>query len=280
MTNFRYALTPDDRLCFVHIGKTGGLTLRPLLDQMFDPKEICPADDRSIIIEMSSEELARYRLFRGHYVYDIGNLLPENPIYITMLRHPIIRARSVYQHIFRSPANPRHELVKSLTFEEYVFAEPHVRIDIDNFQTRVLTSTLSPKKQPDLELAKKRLQEDFKWVGLTERYDDSLVLLSYIFHWPVAVKYEKRNTSPNPFAVPQNLIDRIIELNQLDLALYEVAQQHFQERFNAMLDDGISPIQTDQGTETINSTLHRFQHRIDQIFENAQFQIDGIFHKK
>lgn len=241
-TLFPYQLQKEDQLCFLHIGKTGGTTLVNVLQAVLEKSKICPKYHMEDIYKSSREELARYTFFRGHFTYDIHRLLPGNPILITMLRYPISRTRSLYQHVKLDKKNSLHEFIEPLSFSEFIQAQPKVRVEASNWQTRIITNQLQPSATPDLELAKKRLRENFYYVGLMERYVDSIILLNYTFKFgwlPLAFNKYKMLNLAQKTPIQQNnmtpaIVKKIKEINSLDIQLYEYALELFEERYALM----------------------------------------------
>ncbi|NJP06719.1 MAG: hypothetical protein HC837_14425 [Chloroflexaceae bacterium] len=74
------------------------------------------------------------------------------------------------------------------------------------------------------------------FVGLTERFDDSLRLLCYTFGWSPIEHYVSQNVTPaelRPEITPaQEAL--ILKRNALDLELYTYAQQLFTRRLQQM----------------------------------------------
>jgi Sulfotransferase family len=120
-----HRLTPDEQLCFIHIPKTAGTTLTSLLNSKFHQSKICPAEVWSELVEIPPDRLHQYQLFRGHFFYDINDLIPRKPVYITILRQPIERVISGYEFMRRNPptrteALTNHHKAKTMSLKEYV----------------------------------------------------------------------------------------------------------------------------------------------------------------
>ena len=102
----------DDLLYFVHIGKTGGTTLLSLLDAIFDPGDICTLRHAHEITALPQEEIQQYKLMRAHGMYSrVVDLLAKPPKLITLLRNPVDRTLSLYNHIVRDTEHELHEIV-------------------------------------------------------------------------------------------------------------------------------------------------------------------------
>jgi hypothetical protein len=83
-----------------------------------------------------------------------------------------------------------------------------------------------------LALAKKNLQEAFTVVGLTERFDETLLLLKNAFYWRNVfyVKLNVTRSRPQSDEISPETRCAIHEHNQLDLELYHYAQELFAEQ--------------------------------------------------
>src|SRR5262249_40021848 len=103
--------------------------------------------------------------------------------------------------------------------------------------------TLPPYNPEELDsvlaVAKHRLDR-FAFVGLTERFRESVALLAYTFGWRPVAEVPVRNVTEKRIRRDQltgETATRIQELNALDFALYAYAQELFDERYRAMIDD-------------------------------------------
>ena len=87
-----------------------------------------------------------------------------------------------------------------------------------------------------LDLARQRLRE-IAFLGLVERFQDSLFLLSYTFGWRPIPDATRLNVTPEKDkwkpADPETLA-RIRDMVRLDLELYQFGQDIFEGRFNDM----------------------------------------------
>lgn len=267
-----HRLTPDEQLCFIHIPKTAGTTLTSLLNSKFHQSKICPAEVWSEVVDIPREELAQYQLFRGHFFYDIGDLLPRKPVYITMLRHPIERVISGYEFMrrnvpTRTEALLNHHKAKTMSLMEYVS-------DLDNpsmanSQTRHL-SLSSHKDDPEkwLAVAKQHLSE-FACFGLVERFQDSMALLSHTFGWNPLAEYSNLMIGSRKLKQDQlepEVIEMIARRNSLDLDLYNYAQELFADRHAQM----VQILQERYGSVSIPIPALLEQHYRDRYAEQPQ----------
>lgn len=81
---------------FLHIPKCGGTSLHKLLSGQFHASHICPVR-HNCLDQLKPRDLARYRLFSGHYTYEtVQRFVPEPRSVVTLLRHPVDRLLSSY----------------------------------------------------------------------------------------------------------------------------------------------------------------------------------------
>jgi hypothetical protein len=80
-----------------------------------------------------------------------------------------------------------------------------------------------------LEIAKRNIEESFAVVGLTERFDETLILLHETFGWS-RLHYVSANVAPRQAVeLPDDVRNLIEEHNQLDIELYRHAGERFDE---------------------------------------------------
>jgi hypothetical protein len=222
----------------MHIPKTGGLTLRRILDLQYSKQERYrfPKKNPNQIYELTKDKLNSINCLYGHFKFGIHPPLTKPFTYITLLRDPIERVISTYYFILQNPKNRMYNTVKKMTFEEFV-ASNHT--PISNHQTRFV----SGKNIPDLELAKKNLEKHFALVGITEMYAESIFMMSKQLGWQ-NVQYTKQNVTKhrlkqNDFS--QETIQLIRNKNGLDLKLYAFAKTLLQKQINSL--DSASKVQ-------------------------------------
>jgi hypothetical protein len=242
----QYDLQPNDVLYFVHIPKTAGMTFRTIIGDYFPEDEICPATLGHQMAQVNPEQFPHYRLLRGHLIYvDFKRLLPPQKqlVYTTMLRDPIAQWVSHYEYIRRMPQNPDYATVKGMTLEEYIryFAITHLDNNLQTYYLAKLVQFEIEDLSADqvFELAIASLEE-CAFVGLVERFQESLFLLSYIFGWRPIQNTRQENTGKR-VDYRQQLSPETLALlesrTQLDQKLYERAKEIFGDRLQQMQAD-------------------------------------------
>lgn len=222
--------TQEESLIFLHIPKTGGTTLNTIINRHFPQNAIWNINKRNIgeLKRLSEEERLAIRCLEGHLVFGIHELLPQACTYITLLRNPVDRIISHYYFARRNPNNYLYDEATSMSLKDYARHE-----ELSNGQTRRIsgfigidsaTSPGNPSKM--LETAKRNLEVHFKVVGISERFNEVLVLLKRFLGWR-NVFYVKVNIAkdrPSVTDIPQDTLRVIETYNELDMELYDYAK--------------------------------------------------------
>ncbi len=237
-------------MLYLHVPKTAGTTLIGLLEEQFQPKEIC-ALEAWLDLPKYDVDYSPFRFLRGHVAFEIGKVLPRPLRIVTMLRDPIERTLSNYEMMRRQPGDPWHLVVKDMSIGEFV-ASPLTRHLFENTQTRLFGSTWDIQRITDITAEKERIPADLlavakdrlagcDFVGLTERFQESLDLLTYTFGWFPRSDIESRNVAPVGRLQRDELAPKVLHQLEdrvhLDLELYRFAETLFAERRAAMVND-------------------------------------------
>lgn len=204
----------DRTAIFLHIGKTAGTTLNSVLDREFPSAAIFTVDShedasaRAQLTRLRAQELARLRLVRGHLMYGVHEVLPQRALYFSLLRDPCERLISAYGHIRSVPSHRLHRQVVDggLSFEEFVTSG--VTIETDNWQLRCLAGDADTRfgecDERMLDRAIENVRRDFAFLGIAERFDESLIALSRMYGWR-NISYVRLNQgrSPRPTITPR-----------------------------------------------------------------------------
>jgi len=236
------------KLIFHHIPKTAGTTLYSVIDESFNGKIYTVSGNQlehqqSIqnFIAMSSEEKNSYDLIKGHRTYGLHTELDPPVKYFTVLRLPAQRHISGYFQLLKvRPDLPERKafVENPPTLEEYI-----KKGDIyygQNPQLKTFLNIPDPDYKitaADLEIAVHKLKDEFVLVGLTERFDETCVLLNqldgfHIRHYlnkNVAKNYERGKISPG-------LIDLYDSTHPYDIEFYQVAEKLFAQKWEALMD--------------------------------------------
>lgn len=235
---------------FLHIPKTGGMSAQTALKWVYGPGSVHHLPDMGDKLNhwKATEAPKRVQmqdLVTGHARYGLHRHLVGKCRYFTILRHPIER---VVSHYFYNRARNPNSLLASLPLQEFLQSD-HPITD-SNRQVQFL-SAMDPETDSEAALAtaKNRLQNEFAAFGLTERFDESLLLFRRRLGWsrmPFYV-YRKVNTDrPSTDELSQKTIEAVRTHNELDLALYRFAQERFETLWETI-------------SKEVDEELHRFR---------------------
>lgn len=212
-------------LIFLHIPKTGGMTLRQILRRQYPEHAIC--ETAPTAFDVLSESLEGIRLLAGHVTFGVHERLAVPADYITLLRHPVERLVSLYFYVLRrGEAHPLHALVRGRSIEAFMATRHEYLVDAQVWQLA---------GERSLELAKRNLAERFAAFGTDERFDESLLLFRHALGLR-RIFYRRDNVTerrPRLAELPRSAIAAIERENALDLELFDFARRLLDERIAA-----------------------------------------------
>lgn len=220
-------MSANSKVLFLHIPKTAGTTFYDCLKQAYGKNKIVEfhgAPERSIegfrteIYDSRKSEIA---CIKDHMYFGLHYYLDEPSQYITFLRDPVKRIISLYRYLQQSLNHKQHQLAANKTLDEFaVSCQLH-----KNGQTRFLAgSNLVDPEDVLLARAQENLRNNFTVVGLTERFDESLVLMKEHLNWAQFPTYVQENISTkgrtHQTIDPETLL-LIEQHNAADIKLYQ-----------------------------------------------------------
>ncbi len=294
------------QLFFLHIPKTGGIAFSHHLQNQFGAQNVCPAKFWPEFTDMPHSTRCQYGLISAHLSFDIWRYLDHQPSYLTLLRHPVERVLSMYdfQRHFVGIFGVEHNHDEVAALQRKVQSEvargllsflrspdESVRLAVSNAQTLLIAGG-NPRSMPEaveqdmLEKAKGNLRE-FAFVGLTERMQQSLNLLSYSFGWLPRESITLNDTPHrvNRSDLPPDIVELIAEMNRLDLELYRYASQVFEERYALMCGNLKKKFSDDAGTSSATATNDEaskirvwLNRHYEECFAKSQPIRHSVFH--
>lgn len=235
-------MTDRSLLVFIHINKTAGTTVRYVLRSSYGARH-CDVEPWHGAWEdppFSTPDLRRVRRLyprlasiAGHRVTGYADL--EEPgtelRFLTFLREPIAlcASRFQYQLDYRK---------KERVFEEWIHNDW-----VRDAQTQRLGGTTNVHDAIAV------IDKKDVFVGTTERFDESMVLLKALRVPDLDIRYEKVNVAKSSEVAKRLLGDpgtrrMIVDANQADLELYEYVQRDlyptYQAAYGQSLDDAVA----------------------------------------
>lgn len=226
-------------ILFLHIPKTAGTTLRWLSQRNYDASSMLeykwwfhyayvPIDEFRALPQTRRDSLA---FVAGHMSFGLHKAIARPSTYITVVREPVSRVISEFYHTIRAPKHPLHNQVVEMSLYDYLLSG--LALDVDNGQTRRLSGvgadvSYGRCSTEMLEQAQHNLRSHFSLVGLTERFDETVLLLKYALGWsPYYLVQNRGRNRPLRPDLSQEVVEIIREHNRLDIQLYQYAQELF-----------------------------------------------------
>lgn len=223
-----------EAIIFLHLPKTAGTTLNRLIEWEYPLREMYSIDpvlfewSAGHLRKLSKRRLGRMRMFKGHMLFGLHQVLPQPSTYITVLRNPVDRVLSAFYYMRNYRLHPQYWKLRREKWTVERFVERSTR---DNVQCKIIAAAdyHSPCTQDILERAIDHLDRYFSVVGLSERFEESLALMKLRFGWQLN-SYSSFNVTrarPQKADLPRTTLELIAERNRFDVALYEHALKQF-----------------------------------------------------
>jgi hypothetical protein len=230
---------------FIHVPRSGGTTLAKIIQRQYGPRRTFKIDVRGTsgdtreawqaLDALDPRVCNDLRVVHGHQNFGCHRAYFPDATYITLLRDPVDRLVSYYYYVLVNTKHYLHPLVASNRLKLRDFAFCRASAELDNGQTRQISGQVGVPigacSQEMLDEAKANLVHRFAVFGLTERFDEAVVLMKRAFGWSLPY-YVKSNTLPGRQArsdLPGEVVDAICESNPYDTALYAFARDKFDE---------------------------------------------------
>ena len=243
-------------IIFLHIPRTGGTTFRDILERYYHSRNVIEIKNfintEKSIESMTKERRSSIHLIKGHLNFGIHKWIDGPYKYITFLRHPIKRTLSTFKYIKNNIIHEDYNFIQTRSLYEYL--ESGNNLMLDNGMTRLLAGgeytfnvPFGSVNEKHYEMAINNLDNHFAVTGITERFNESILVLANELNWK-SPYYSIANKS--------NRIDLSIDIDELstikkyyhfDMKLYNYA--------NNLLDNKINQI------KNFNSKLKRFNYR-------------------
>ena len=225
-----------DLFIHLHIPKTGGTTLRDIIQRQYRSEKILMIpkleESENILKEVSTSQINQLKLIQGHLKYGIHNHFYRRAKYFAIIRDPINRVLSTYYYVLSQKNNPQNLSTSNNQMTIYDFVQSGVNPFLINGQTQLISGKTSNIDNSIIEseelfsLAKENIANDFLFLGITEMFDETILILKNMLGWhmPYYSIANRTKKKPNYDAVNPTIISFIKEHNQLDIKLYNITK--------------------------------------------------------
>ncbi len=223
---------------FMHIAKTAGTAFRETMSENYKHSQIAylyphpPGLLVSALGLLPLEQRARFRLVMGHFQYGIHELLPQDSIYITIVRRPVERVVSHYYYLLEMQPDLARNGGSTMPLVEML--EARRTTDLDNLMVRCFSGVSEsdvPVGKVDrrvYELAVDHLRTRFKFVGYQHRVDEAYAALHSLFHWQPKKNLDVVNRGARSGVQIDEATRKAVEhWNHWDCKLYSEIRQLF-----------------------------------------------------
>jgi hypothetical protein len=249
-----------ETLAFIHLQKTGGTSLRTMLERQFPVDRRCPIRGDKLY-QLSVAELGQYDFFSGHFDRCSLRFIPRNDIKtIALFREPRARLISFYRFLRSHPvrdefANDRlMRLANELSAEEF-FETAHTRAHVGVYNHYLIALggsyawfeyTRTALREQDfseaMEEAKRQIRA-LTAIGITERFSQSVEVIWHALNFgaPPSTaaadvtdklsEVDNRFQKVDPVAMTPRLAAALSELTKYDDELYRFAVLEFERRY-------------------------------------------------
>ncbi|MFZ6021909.1 MAG: sulfotransferase family 2 domain-containing protein [Patescibacteria group bacterium] len=244
---------------FSHIPKTAGTTLRSFISQFFPEDRIFSAQLWNELENPEMTDWSKYDFVSGHFGHALTTYLPDNTKTITMLRDPIQRTVSQYNHVV-SDRYFEHKIGKRRIKDigngdmNLMLQDAECADYFSNIQLKFIALSCKPvergmvsfgnweetiinnSKAQLLDLALNRVSK-YYFLGIQEFFEQSYLLLSYKEGFHPYFDGERRMVMEKKLqfnSIKDELLEKLYEINDLDLKLYSYSVEIFKKDYNNM----------------------------------------------
>ncbi len=227
-------------LVFVHVPRAAGTTLHRVIESQYPGERILtfadPSRAEQVLAAGPPEILDEVKAVDGHVYYGVHRHFRQPARYVTMLRRPVGRIVSHYRYVRSNPEHYLHAAVVEEGLDLTAYALSDLSGELRNGQVQMFSARareLGDCDEACLEEAKQVLAGEFDAVGVTERFDESLLVMQEALGWSTPY-YAAENRSAGPQAeVGEEAVAAIEGRNRFDLALYDFAAELLAQRVAA-----------------------------------------------
>lgn len=223
----------QNKFIFLHLGRTGGTTLRvDVLLRQFLPEQVFGVDvsiadaaqgTYADLFNLPEPRKRQLHLIVGHMPFGAAAHMPdpENWHYITFLRHPVARTISEYYQVKNDLNNPAH--VQAKQFGLRAFVERGLGLTWNGMARSLSNQVYGQDYGSDDEMYAAALchLDQCRFVGSTELFPACVAELCRRFGWRMPELSQHHRLTPANKVPTAAELAAILQANEYDLRLYQ-----------------------------------------------------------
>lgn len=235
-------------IIFLHIPKTAGSTFKQILRNEYPENkrfEIVVRDKALMtdeFLQLPSDKKESLDLLYGHMEFGLHQKFQKEVKYITFLRDPVSRVISNYYYLLRTPYHPYYDTVikNKLSLKDYI--EQDINPSLNNGYIKFLSGQNEVTENAYQQVIE-NLENHFAVIGITEQFDESILIMKEVLKWKSTPLYFRQNVSKNKKSGKEDyneLKDLILSKNSFDARLYNFAVEKFNQQKTDISEQSIS----------------------------------------
>jgi hypothetical protein len=287
---------------FLHLPKTAGTSLREFVQRQYAPEAFFPCYGGELELTSANGQFIRRlrerpnesRAVYGHFSFGVHQLFQLGRCrYFTLLRDPVERVVSFFEHQKRDPDSRLHaDIAAGMTLDDVLTS--HAAPEVNNHTVRALSVDIARFLSMDaigqlvcgeydasepfdqvlgpfhLARAIHNIETSFAFVGICERYDYSMERLALGMGWrlePASRLNVNPGRRPELNAKTRALIERH---NDLDQQLYDRYKEGLFESFDGELVGARTTPQRDGDRRLVEREAKRLRKVLDKEREHGE----------
>lgn len=240
------------KMFYAHVPSCAGTTFWQCLRKVYGNEKTArsvwrPGDLENFLLRPFPKSYYRaLDAFGGHVPAALARQRLPHLHLITIIRDPVDRWVSEHRRRLRNG--------RVAALSDDIDEDIRARIDMSRTMGGLSFYTApGPRSAPSVNAFEDFWSQDDTSIGLTEQFDETLVVFAEELNWPTAPDYKKKNIGGNATSkISQDTRDRLLERMELDWALYETGKRIFQERCNRI------------GLETVQERTRELKERVEE----------------
>ena len=217
---------------FIHIPKTAGTTLRSIVDLQMGQSNVLTyynqTNEHTLdnLNALLKDFRKSYKALIGHFDYGVHKNIDLPYTYISFIREPVEMAISSYhENLKTNRPEFRHPDGSAISLETCIRQMPN------RFSNQIIRKLGGYNKvdkisEEHLHSTVEKIEKDFCFVGITEKFAESTLLLSKILGWPPC-SYGSLNANIDKAVYSDEIMGNLAEINKLDSLLYRHIERQF-----------------------------------------------------